>query len=336
MNQVNLNIINTNARSLRPKIVSLVDGMRELEATFAVVTETWFSADSRLELETENLLLGSGISVITRNRGLNDRGLAHGGVVLPAKDSLTKMKEYAFPNPESFEVLPVIASVDGMHRKNIFVCCYIPPGYAVPRARACMQLVNDIVLDAKDKLDEPYVCVHGDFNQWGIEEYLEDYPDVAEIITPLETRNMRRIDRVFCNWHENVTEKLCLPPLETEGDDTRCSDHLIQFVGATVPRKAPINWHTYSYRPITKSGSTSFRTELIDKDWSEVFGAVAPNSKEAVFQQILGDMVNRHFPSKTVRRKEGNLPLLDDSALKMIKKKWAIYKSEGRRKFNRS
>lgn len=148
-----LTVINTNARSLRPKITSLIDSIRELEASFAVVTETWFSEDSRLELEAENLLLGSGISMLTKNRELTDRGIAHGGVAILARDNVTKMKVFDFGNPEKFEVLPVVASLHGLKRKIFFVCCYIPPGY------------NDLVLEAKDKLDEPYICVTGDFNQ---------------------------------------------------------------------------------------------------------------------------------------------------------------------------
>ena len=38
-----LTIINTNARSLCPKINSMVDYFNELECTFAIVTETWMS-----------------------------------------------------------------------------------------------------------------------------------------------------------------------------------------------------------------------------------------------------------------------------------------------------
>ena len=40
-NKTKLTFLNTNARSLCPKMESLVDGMEELQAAFAIVTETW-------------------------------------------------------------------------------------------------------------------------------------------------------------------------------------------------------------------------------------------------------------------------------------------------------
>ena len=41
-NMTKLSIINTNARSLAPKLGSLVDCMVETDTKLAVVTETWF------------------------------------------------------------------------------------------------------------------------------------------------------------------------------------------------------------------------------------------------------------------------------------------------------
>ena len=75
-NAFKLTLINTNARSLRPKVKSLIDNIQELEATFAVVTETWFSEGTQLERETENLLLGSGLSMLTRNRELSETAVS--------------------------------------------------------------------------------------------------------------------------------------------------------------------------------------------------------------------------------------------------------------------
>ena len=46
-------------------------------------------------------------------------------------------------------------------------------------------------------------------------------------------------------------------------------------------------------------------------------------------QSVIDDLTERHFPLKTVRRKEDDLPWLDDAARKMVKKKQAVYKAEG-------
>ena len=56
-------IINTNARSICPKINSLLDTIEELDAAVAVVTETWLADGATLEEDRQDLLLGAGISL---------------------------------------------------------------------------------------------------------------------------------------------------------------------------------------------------------------------------------------------------------------------------------
>ena len=47
----NMEFILTNARSLQPKLVSLVDYFDELRITFALITETWLKKDTLVEVE---------------------------------------------------------------------------------------------------------------------------------------------------------------------------------------------------------------------------------------------------------------------------------------------
>ena len=46
-------------------------------------------------------------------------------------------------------------------------------------------------------------------------------------------------------------------------------------------------------------------------------------------QQCIEDMTERHFPLKTIHRRENDLPWIDETAKKMIGKKKAVYKAEG-------
>ena len=47
-NKFDLTLINTNARSLCPKVNSLITCFEELEASLAIVTETWLTDGERL------------------------------------------------------------------------------------------------------------------------------------------------------------------------------------------------------------------------------------------------------------------------------------------------
>ena len=63
-----LSIINTNARSLCPKIDSLITCFDELDLSFAVITETWFKDSVQLEDDLIDLRGRAGLGMLTKNR----------------------------------------------------------------------------------------------------------------------------------------------------------------------------------------------------------------------------------------------------------------------------
>ena len=147
-NKTPINIINTNARSLRPKIPSFIQCFLNLALTFAVITETWYADGSNLVLESERLLLGHGLEMACLNRPPVN-GLSHGGVAIIYKDSCVKATKYKFDNPDMFEVLPLTMNVVGVSRKFFVIAAYLPPNYTVPKARQCLQHINDIIFRHK-------------------------------------------------------------------------------------------------------------------------------------------------------------------------------------------
>ena len=330
-NKTQLNIINTNARSLRPKLSSFINCFMNLTLALAIVSETWLANGSGLEREAENLLLGHGLRLTSLNRNPHQSsGVAYGGVAVITRDAISKVSEYKIDNPLGFEVLPLCVTIKNVRRKLYVVAAYIPPNYTVPRGRDCLQHISDIILDIKRRHDDPLILVAGDFNQWEVGEALADYDDLEEIITPA-TRGTRRIDRVFMNWTEDVEDSGCLPPLETnnpDGNNTK-SDHLIQYVVSRIPTVEQARVEHFKYRPFTVKGADDFKAEILTKDWADVIAARDSNQKAAALDWILMDMMNRHFPEVVTRRKDTDLLWLDNKARRMIKKKQAIYKAEG-------
>ena len=323
-----LNIINTNARSLRPKTKSLIDNFSELDITFGFLTETWLTDGDAFDQEVEDLLLGSGISVIAKNRRPGTAGFSHGGVALIARAATTKMSRLDFPNPEHFEVVCAKATVHGMPRNFWIISAYIPPGYSVGRARGCMQHISDLILEAKNRDSQAYIILAGDFNQWQVSDYILDYPDLVEAITP-PTRGDRRIDKIFVNF--GIKSADCIRPLQSEPDregEVHRSDHDIQLVQADLEMKTIQKWHTHVVRPFTATGKDAFVQELGHVDWSFVLEADGPNKKADNFQLILDNLMDTHFPTKTVRRRDGDLPWFNDVARKKIKKKKAVFRAE--------
>ena len=57
-------IINTNARSLCPKIDSLIDCLEEMNSSVGIITETWLADGASLEDDITDLIHGAGVGLI--------------------------------------------------------------------------------------------------------------------------------------------------------------------------------------------------------------------------------------------------------------------------------
>ena len=259
-NKIAINVINTNARSLRPKIASFIQCFINLSLVLAIVTETWFADGSRLELETENLLLGHGLRLQTLNRPPHHlSGVSYGGVAIVTRENCSRSSVVRFPNPENFEVLPVCLTIPEIQQKLFVVAAYVPPNYLVARGKLCLSHISDLVFHIKNTNPNPLILVAGDFNQWDLAGALAEYCDMVEVQTPA-TRGDRHIHKIFMNWNEHVEESGCIPPLQTElidGHQT-ASDHNVQYLMSRIPRKEPIKWNVITYRQYTARGEEQF------------------------------------------------------------------------------
>ena len=74
--------MNTNARSLCPKINSLIDAFNETGAAITTITETWFRDCPELDADLLDIENGTGVSFICKNRKPAANGVAYGGVAI--------------------------------------------------------------------------------------------------------------------------------------------------------------------------------------------------------------------------------------------------------------
>ena len=193
------------------QIQSLLDCFTELNTDIAILTETWLTSGPTLDEDIEDLRLGAGIGLLVRNRDPGSRGFSHGGVALAFREALCGFRPIGIHNPQQYEVLAAMGSVPGHARKIIVLACYMPPGDAAARGNACIDFVQDLIIQMKRKYSDPYIIVSGDFNQWRIEEAMADFQDMTEVdVGP--TRAGRRIDRTFVNFHGDVQEAGTVPP----------------------------------------------------------------------------------------------------------------------------
>ena len=98
----------TNARSLGPKIKSLIDYFEELEIAIALITETWLVGGRELEQNVADLELGENLSIINKNR-CDRRG---GGVAIVYDRAKCKLGEYKIQG-NGWEIIAAIGTLTG-------------------------------------------------------------------------------------------------------------------------------------------------------------------------------------------------------------------------------
>ena len=322
-----LTFLNINARSLKPKFISLVDCFDEKQADFATVTETWLQSDRSTEDFKAEVRERYAMGIISRERSeVAANGRKYGGVAFIYGKATSNFQEFVLDNPDRHEVLASVGRVTGVKPKIFVISCYAPPNLPPDRAKNLLEYLSDVVCEAKRTYEDCLVVLSGDFNQWPAQEVVEDHPDLSEVECG-PTRGVRSIDRSFVNFNRSIVESGTLPPLETE--EGLVSDHDVAFCKAAFP-KNNTEYVTYKHRPFTEEGAVSFLDYLSSLQWDEVLSAETVDQKTHLFQAALDQGMDKFFPEKTVRRRKSDPPWINDTLRRLNVKRRRIYDKHGR------
>ena len=112
--------INTNARSLGPKVESLFDCFREKQVDFAILTETWYQNNSSLTDTLDEYSSRFSLKAIVRNRPtVASNGRSYGGVAFVFRKRTSNFEHYPLLNPQCHEILATVGSVSGIKGKVV-------------------------------------------------------------------------------------------------------------------------------------------------------------------------------------------------------------------------
>ena len=236
-----ITIVNANARSLCPKINSLIDCLEEMDAAVGIVTEIWLTDGDSLKEDLADLSAGAGVGLLCKNRPPNAAGISHGGVAIAYRIGACAAREPVLQNQDNYKVIVGVITLAGYSRKMVVVGCYIPPGYDVGRGRGAVSYIEDVLIEVKRRFRDPFLVVGGDFNQWHVEDAIQEFPDMKESrVGP--TRKDKCLDRLFTNFGRSETESGTVPPLEVEpGETGAASDHKVSYVRAELLRRELLN-----------------------------------------------------------------------------------------------
>ena len=267
-------------------------------------------------------------------------GRAYGGVAFIYRKTRGAFEEFQINNPANYEVLATVGRIKGIRNKFFLLTCYAPPNMGSLAANGLIEFLSDlvaeakrvlenpfiVVAEAKRVLENPFIVVSGDFNQWPIQDVIEEHPDLREADHG-PTRQGRSIDRSFINFRRAVKASGTSAPLETE--EGVPSDHSVAFLEAAFPKKSEKKT-TYSYRAFTPKGAELFGQRLADVDLNTVCECNTPDGSAESFQTIMDQLMSDCFVWRTTTRKQSEDPWIDDYLRKLWKRRRKVYDRDGR------
>ena len=208
--------------------------------------------------------------------------------------------------------MPVTGRIKGCKRIFFVVGCYMPPNIRAAESAEFLQLLVDVLHEAKRRFSDPYLVIAGDFNQFNVKQALEEHRELKEVATG-PTRGRRTIDKAFTNFHRRITDSNVVAPLAPNtGARGTSSDHGVVFFKARLEFSPPVTWTSYETRRFTEAKAEKFGNWLANKSWEELFNADSSNKKAEIYQEAMGKAMDEFFPltrTKKIRLQPLILPV---------------------------
>ena len=245
------NLLLTNARSLAPKLDSLIEYITEYDIAAAIISESWFKPGIQLEQEINDLQKAEGLDLFHHSRKLSKKGRpAGGGVAIVVKRSACVVKEFKITRGRS-EIVCAVGRVVGCSRKIALIGIYISPRCRAAQVQDALERLSDAVRKIKETFNDPFITVGGDFNRSRVEEALSEFPDLQIVATP-PTRGRANLDKMATNFDEDILNvKVCPPLVSNHGQR---SDHNTVIIRTNLLQSDRFTSKKIKVRPRTKAG----------------------------------------------------------------------------------
>ena len=115
--------------------------MEELDASLAVVSESWFKAGNKLDKHIIDLDKGENLGTIHRSRKSKRGKNAGGGVAVVFDKDLVALKEYKFRKDQA-ELVGASGKLTRNPRKLVVFGVYLPPHLRVKQTDHALELLS--------------------------------------------------------------------------------------------------------------------------------------------------------------------------------------------------
>lgn len=311
-----------NARSLAPKVASLIENFEERSWNCALITESWLVNGPLTEGVTEELLHGHGIGLLTQNRpGKNGRN-SGGGVAIAYKRSTMSLSNFTV-RKSGCEILVARGKIVGSDCLFFMVVVYMPPGMKRSRYECYLEIVHDALTKIKLQATNPVIVLGGDINNYNLSPAFQEFLDFKEIESP-PTRSGERLDRFYSNCHEHVTDVDTVPPLQSEVGTE--SDHLILSASLKLACRHDFTWLKYRTRDLTVKNLDKFAEAYTAIDWQSAIGSTEdPSEMTEELHRITMRITDECLPWRERKVRSTDDPWITDEIRRAIRRRKRRY-----------
>ena len=323
-------VVQYNIRSLLPKLSSWAEDFQERSVGVAFLTEVWEKAtNNKHQDKLEELFEMKGILYISTPRPGRKRG---GGVALAADPCNFSLKKLNVQNPHQLEVAwgllkPKI--VTGPITK-IICCCF----YSPPNSRKKTKLIDHLSFTLQALLLEhpsAGVMIAGDRNDLSVDRLLRVDSSLRQIVkTP--THGSKVLDVILTNISTFYNDPVVINPVAVDVPDHGVpSDHLGVLLEPLSSSVAPARRkHTISFRPKPDSKIRGFGSTISAMSWDFMNSLQSSSLMTEAFQTKISEMIDDHFPVKTITVSENDQPWITNDLKKLKRLRQREYCKHGK------
>ena len=263
----------------------------------------------------------TGLSFIRRDRAELRRG---GGIAICYRSEKIQFSRAKIP-PSKHEVLAAVGRRQGQRRKIVVINVYIPPWYNAQQNRSLLSYTNDVVLALKNKYENPYIVMGGDFNKRDFKAAVQEHPEIKPIKTG-PTRNNAVLDILGTNFNELLLDSGTVDPIwSQEGVE---SDHRTLFNKFRMPRVPSYTVQNYSYFHQTEESHKKMGQWLRTVDWSPINGATSTEAAVEFLHSKFSQGQRECYEEKTRKKKSSEPVWMADWIRDLIEDRRKIFQTD--------
>ena len=315
----------TNARSLMPKMDSMIDAFRSLDLNFASITETWFRGGKALANKLTEVEGSSGIKILHRSRDGRIKKTG-GGVALAFNMGNCNFKNRHLKHVDKqFEVMCATGSVGKIPRRVVVFVIYVPPSTRVAEVAKLKEAIGAEITSVRRAFKNPIIIVNGDLNHRDFADCLDEVGEFSVLPTG-PTRGQNTIDVIHSNIQDCISESWTVPPLQAANG--ALSDHRCVVAVAKFPKERGYEWKIAWRRSRNANSEAAFTEEMKNRDWTDIKGDSDMMAEK--LEEVIGALTDKYFPLVRIRKRSSEHPWITKTIRRLWKKKIRIYKKGGR------